>query len=661
MSKGDIETQQLVASSPCAMDFGEVGSREAVQDVTLISLEESNPVAIFTVMYLGSSIPLLQLRGDTISLSHQILPEGHCRTVAAEVRKQISGQYGGSPQLLKNLNIGGSVSHHTTVPLTEAVDPVDLEDYLITHPIAVESGPLRDLLEFPPDDIEVVYTPRECRTLVSAVPEESEMDPHVRDCVRSYTEDWAIVNRKYHKLGTGFNPNTLDKQKERQKGLPKQIFESDEAPDGNSYQDEQDDLKRRSMSIDDTPRGSWACSIFDLKNSLPDALLPNLLDRTPNEEIDHHNEDQRKSSRHKELFALHPAPDEEEPIERLSVPEVPKEHFGQRLLVKCLSLKSYQVALLSFQMTLEEDKSLMSWDPNPNLSVGFEIEIEPIFASLALYDVKEKKKISENFYFDLNSEQMKGMLRPHVPPAAISTLARSAIFSITYPSQDVFLVIKLEKVLQQGDIGECAEPYMIFKESDAAKNKEKLEKLKCQAEQFCQRLGKYRMPFAWTAIHLMNIVSSAGSLERDSTEGEVGTGERKGSWSERRNSSIVGRRSLERTTSGDEACNLTSFRPATLTVTNFFKQEGDRLSDEDLYKFLADMRRPSSVLRRLRPITAQLKIDISPAPENPHYCLTPELLQVKLYPDSRVRPTREILEFPARDVYVPNTTYRLEF
>uniref|UniRef100_A0A7M4EUY4 Dedicator of cytokinesis 7 n=1 Tax=Crocodylus porosus TaxID=8502 RepID=A0A7M4EUY4_CROPO len=495
------------------------------------------------------------------------------------------------------------------VPLTEAVDPVDLEEYLITHPLAVDSGPLRDLLEFPRDDIEVVYTPRECRTLVSAVPEEryeaaNQSLGAANTCVFC-SEEW--VTSAYYKMGTGFNPNTSDKQKERQKGLPKQIFESDEAPDGNSYQDEQDDLKRRSMSIDDTPRGSWACSIFDLKNSLPDALLPNLLDRTPNEEIDHQNDDQRKSNRHKELFALHPAPDEEEPIERLSVPEVPKEHFGQRLLVKCLSLK-------------------------------FEIEIEPIFASLALYDVKEKKKISENFYFDLNSEQMKGMLRPHVPPAAISTLARSAIFSITYPSQDVFLVIKLEKVLQQGDIGECAEPYMIFKEADAAKNKEKLEKLKSQSEQFCQRLGKYRMPFAWTAIHLMNIVSSAGSLERDSTEVEVGTG--------------------ERTTSGDEACNLTSFRPATLTVTNFFKQEGDRLSDEDLYKFLADMRRPSSVLRRLRPITAQLKIDISPAPENPHYCLTPELLQVKLYPDSRVRPTREILEFPARDVYVPNTTYR---
>uniref|UniRef100_A0A8C4LHS0 Dedicator of cytokinesis 7 n=1 Tax=Equus asinus asinus TaxID=83772 RepID=A0A8C4LHS0_EQUAS len=466
-------------------------------------------------------------------------------------RKQISGQYSGSPQLLKNLNIVGNISHHTAV-----------------------------------------------------------------NCIRSYTEDWAIVIRKYHKLGTGFNPNTLDKQKERQKGLPKQVFESDEAPDGNNYQDEQDDLKRRSVSIDDTPRGSWACSIFDLKNSLPDALLPNLLDRTPNEEIDRQNDDQRKSNRHKELFALHPSPDEEEPIERLSVPDVPKEHFGQRLLVKCLSLK-------------------------------FEIEIEPIFASLALYDVKEKKKISENFYFDLNSEQMKGLLRPHVPPAAITTLARSAIFSITYPSQDVFLVIKLEKVLQQGDIGECAEPYMIFKEADATKNKEKLEKLKSQADQFCQRLGKYRMPFAWTAIHLMNIVSSAGSLERDSTEVEISTGGKIWPYSH-----SSGRSSRER------ASSLVHMLFKSIIFAYGTEQEGDRLSDEDLYKFLADMRRPSSVLRRLRPITAQLKIDISPAPENPYYCLTPELLQVKLYPDSRVRPTREILEFPARDVYVPNTTYR---
>ena len=32
-----------------------------------------------------------------------------------------------------------------------------------------------------------------------------------------------------------------------------------------------------------------------------------------------------------------------------------------------------------------------------------------------------------------------------------------------------FCLWQLEKVLQQGDIGECAEPYMIFKEADATK------------------------------------------------------------------------------------------------------------------------------------------------------------------------------------------------
>lgn len=60
----------------------------------------------------------------------------------------------------------------TQVPLTEAVEPVDFEEYLITHPPIVESGPLRDLIEFPQDDIEVIYSPRECRTVAQGVPEE---------------------------------------------------------------------------------------------------------------------------------------------------------------------------------------------------------------------------------------------------------------------------------------------------------------------------------------------------------------------------------------------------------------------------------------------------------------------------------------------------------
>uniref|UniRef100_A0A8C7HYJ5 Dedicator of cytokinesis 6 n=1 Tax=Oncorhynchus kisutch TaxID=8019 RepID=A0A8C7HYJ5_ONCKI len=498
----------------------------------------------------------------------------------------------------------------------KVVEPVDYEEYVSSHAPGAEPGPLRQLMEFPPDDLELLLQDRECTTLEPPLPEEDTFDPRVRDALAVYTDDWLIIQRKYQRYSTTHTPHNSERQRERQRGLVKQTFELDEAA-ATDRQDDQDDAKRRSVSLDDTPRGSWASSIFDLKNSSPDALLPSVLERTAAEDMDRRNAEARLQGRHSDLLGLFPPPDEDEAVERCSVPEVPKEHCGQRIMVKCLSLK-------------------------------FEIEIEPIFGTLALYDVKEKKKISEDFHFDLNSDQMKGLLRLHTPHTAISTLARSAIFSITYPSADIFLVIKLEKVLQQGDIGESCEPYMVMKESDSSKHKEKLEKLRLQAETSCSRLGRYRMPFAWTAIHLVNIVSSVGGLERSDPDSDSGHG----TWNERK------KKGFERMSVGEDMCNFATFRPATLTVTNFFKQEGDRLSDEDLYKFLADMRRPSSVLRRLRPVTAQLKIDISPAPDSPHYCLSPELLHVKPYPDLRVRPTKEVLEFPARYVYSPHTTYR---
>uniref|UniRef100_A0A670KJP4 Dedicator of cytokinesis 6 n=1 Tax=Podarcis muralis TaxID=64176 RepID=A0A670KJP4_PODMU len=467
----------------------------------------------------------------------------------------------------------------TSVPLTEVVEPVDFEEYLDSHVPDAEPGPLRDLVEFPTDDLEVIHQTRDCRTLEPGIPEDEKQDARVRDAVQVYTEDWVMVQRKYQRLSTMYNAITAERQRERQKGLPRQVFELDEVAEERSSQGDSDDLKRCSTSLDDTPRGSWASSIFDLKNSAADFLLRSLLVRTAIEETDRTNEELRKKNRHSEILALYPAPDEDEAVERCSIPEVPKEHFGQRILVKCLSLK-------------------------------FEIEIEPIFGSLALYDVKEKKKISENFYFDLNSEHMKGLLRAHSAHPAISTLARSAIFSLTHPSPDIFLVIKVR----------C----LIFTEPGS------LLTVAC-----CLNMTPY---LCMCAPHLLNISSSV--LDR------------KGTWNERK------RKTYERMSVGEEMCSFSNFRPATLTVTNFFKQEGDRLSDEDLYKFLADMRRPSSVLRRLRPVTAQLKIDISPVPENPHYCLSPELLHVLPYPDLRVRPTKEILEFPVKEVYTPHTTYR---
>lgn len=58
-------------------------------------------------------------------------------------------------------------------------------------------------------------------------------------------------------------------------------------------------------------------------------------------------------------------------------------------------------------------------------------------------------------------------------------------------------------------------------------NKDKLEKLRIQAESFCQRLGKYRMPFAWATVNIMSVISTAtldrDIVESDSTNGKVVT------------------------------------------------------------------------------------------------------------------------------------------
>ena len=41
------------------------------------------------------------------------------------------------------------------------------------------------------------------------------------------------------------------------------------------------------------------------------------------------------------------------------------------------------------------------------------------------------------------------------------------------------------------------------------------DKVKANAVASCERLGRYRMPFAWTGIHLHSILHGAGNNEKD--------------------------------------------------------------------------------------------------------------------------------------------------
>ena len=81
-----------------------------------------------------------------------------------------------------------------------------------------------------------------------------------------------------------------------------------------------------------------------------------------------------------------------------------------------------------------------------------------------------------------------------------------AVFSITNLHPEVYLVIRIEKVLQ-GSIGSCVEPYL--KSGDTKKAAQKAHKL---AEICCRSLGQYVMPFAWTA-RLVVVIAEPRRLE----------------------------------------------------------------------------------------------------------------------------------------------------
>ena len=93
---------------------------------------------------------------------------------------------------------------------------------------------------------------------------------------------------------------------------------------------------------------------------------------------------------------------------------------------------------------------------------------------------------------------LKSMLGPHIKAQDPSTFAKTCVFDLSAPSPDIYLIIRLEKVLQ-GDINEVVEPYL--------RDDKNREKVKANAMAACERLGRYRMPFAWTYISLMHVIN----------------------------------------------------------------------------------------------------------------------------------------------------------
>lgn len=573
------------------------------------------------------------------------------------------------------------------------VEPLDYEDFLIQHSNLLCRDALRNILDFPPVDIQVKIVPRKIRTIDYIVPNEtiSELPIHIQECVDSYVRPWKMVEFTHRHLSSSNFTKDHPATSPVPTMVPTATTEHHEFEIDRELYSFEDNLPGKSESCTPssrqsiaslssvssctdtlTPRGSWAS--FDLRSSTNDPLLPGLLDRIPADAIDLTNEKRRAEDRPDVLFTVGGGSgsggnadiDPDDAIERRPAAEMPAEHLGNRVLVKCSQLK-------------------------------LELEVEPIFASIAIYDAKERKKLSENFYFDMNSDELKRMLTAHVPYSDVSTQSRSGIFEITNPSSDLYLVIRLEKVLQ-GDLRDSVEPYL---KEDKDKYR---DKAKANAADYCDRLGKYRMPFAWTGIYLTNIFTGDNldptKDERDSGVGGTGSGgggnvsttiassnslDRKSSTSSfdqlRRKASDMGtitrRGSLERRSEkrrswspDDFANSIETFRPISITVSSFFKQETEKMKDDDLYKFLPELKRPGAVIKKYKCIPGTFKVDISPCPDDLKNSLTTEL--VRIAPTSltalsslssvasleKSRPIKEILEFPSLPILNPHFLYR---
>ncbi|GAB1299191.1 Dedicator of cytokinesis protein 9 [Apodemus speciosus] len=275
-----------------------------------------------------------------------------------------------------------------------------------------------------------------------------------------------------------------------------------------------------------------------------DSYLPELAKSTREAEI------KLKSESRVKLFYLDP--DTQKLDFSSTEPEVKpfEEKFGKRILVKCNDLS------FNLQCCVAENEE----GPTTN--------VEPFFVTLSLFDIKYNRKISADFHVDLNHFSVRQMLAPaspalmnggQSPPAFQDALhgamqyPKQGIFSVTCPHPDIFLVARIEKVLQ-GSIAHCAEPYM--RSSDSSKVAQKVLK---NAKQACQRLGQYRMPFAWAARTLFK--DASGNLDKNARFSAI------------------------------------------------YRQDSSKLSNDDMLKLLADFRKPEK-MAKLPVILGNLDITI---------------------------------------------------
>uniref|UniRef100_A0A8C6YI82 Dedicator of cytokinesis 11 n=1 Tax=Naja naja TaxID=35670 RepID=A0A8C6YI82_NAJNA len=487
------------------------------------------------------------------------------------------------------------------------IQPLDYENVISQRKAQIYSDPFRDLLMFPMEDLSVIR--RQMRTVHSSVPEDAlkkAQSLFVQECIKAYSSDWHVVNYKYDEYSGHFLPllpkggvirqgwlykaNVNSTITVTMKVFKRRYFYLTQLPDGsyilNSYKDEKiskeskgcifldscidvvqcPKMRRNAFELKmldkyshylaaetESEMGDWLATLRKVIQANTEGLGPEKKEAAeflPGEDLRWRRLliKLSRSEGRQNLFSFDPEVQRLD-FSGLEVDIQPFEERGRpRFLLNCHSL--------TFNLLAQLNDS--SKDPLCN--------VEPFFLSLALFDLKSCCKISADFHVDLNSGPVWEMLhdssdhQPGNSPVnssdALPLFCTKGVFSVTNPHTEIFLVARVEKVLQ-GSITHSVEPYV--KNSDPAKTAQKVHKL---AKVVCSRLGRYRMPFAWAVRSVFK--DSQGTLDLDG-----------------------------------------KFSP-------LYKQESSKLSTEDLLKFLAEYKKPEKT--KLQVIPGQLNVTLECVP-----------------------------------------------
>uniref|UniRef100_A0A673HSY3 Dedicator of cytokinesis protein 9-like n=1 Tax=Sinocyclocheilus rhinocerous TaxID=307959 RepID=A0A673HSY3_9TELE len=148
-----------------------------------------------------------------------------------ETRKFTRGL--GKPGTAAELRQSVSEAVRTSVLVKpRVVEPLDYESVLVQRKTQILSDGLRDMLQFPLEDFQVCTLPRQIRTFYPSIPPHALREAQnlfVQECIKSYISDWHVVNYKYEDYSGDFRQ--LHNKVSRPDNLAQHVFEVDEDVD----------------------------------------------------------------------------------------------------------------------------------------------------------------------------------------------------------------------------------------------------------------------------------------------------------------------------------------------------------------------------------------------------------------------------------------------